>query len=133
MFSSAALTLGWNAVCVVLLVVEIEALINGEWHLFRIATLAFLLWIAWRLSKYFVGVLRRHMGTGAVIVELSDHPLHPGQSYELFITQFGRQNLKRLDIDLVCEEEATFLQGTDVREEAGSSSRKLMVGSQSTH
>ncbi len=117
MASAAALTLGWNAVCVALVAVEIEAIRAGRASYLKIAVLLLLVWIGWKLLNYFVGVLRKHLIVGAVIVELSDHPLRPGKDYELYITQFGRLNLRRLDIDLVCEEEATFLQGTDVRVE----------------
>jgi hypothetical protein len=115
--SAAGLALGWCAICVVLLGIEVESVLSGTWHLLRMLVLFAFGWIGVRLLGYFLNVLRGLWGVGAVIVELSDHPLRPGESYEVFLAQFGRVFLKRLEVDLVCEEEATFLQGTDVRVE----------------
>lgn len=52
---------------------------------------------------------------GPTIVEISGHPLYPGQSYELFLSQTGRSRLEVLEALLVCEEEASYRQGTDTR------------------
>lgn len=54
-------------------------------------------------------------GVGPTIVEISGHPLYPGRQYELFISQTGRLKLESLEVLLVCEEEATYRQGTDTR------------------
>ncbi|HVA48467.1 MAG TPA: DUF3592 domain-containing protein [Pirellulales bacterium] len=52
---------------------------------------------------------------GPTIVEISEHPLYPGGTFELFIDQSGKLTVKRLRVVLVCEEEATYRQGTDAR------------------
>lgn len=52
---------------------------------------------------------------GPTIVEISGHPLFPGQSYELFFSQTGRAKLDVFEALLVCEEEASYRQGTDTR------------------
>jgi hypothetical protein len=57
-------------------------------------------------------------GIGPTLLEISDHPLHPGGEYRLFVSQAGRLSVKRLTLSLVCEEEATYRQGTDTRTEA---------------
>lgn len=54
---------------------------------------------------------------GPTGVEVSALPMIPGETYQLFVSQVGRIQLKRLEISLVCEEEAQFHQGTDIRKE----------------
>lgn len=54
---------------------------------------------------------------GPTIVELSDHPLQAGQTYELFLSQAGRLRMQFLELLLVCEEETIYRQGTTVRRE----------------
>jgi len=68
-----------------------------------------------------LGVLIRQFlvttGVGPTMVEISDHPLRPGGTYKLFVFQAGRLTVNRLEVALVCEEEATFTCGTDTRTE----------------
>ncbi len=40
-----------------------------------------------------------------------------GRSYRLFLSQAGRLNVRSLELALVCDEETTFRQGTDIRTE----------------
>lgn len=56
-------------------------------------------------------------GIGPTLVEISDHPLHPGTRCRLFVSQSGRLTVNSLEVSLVCEEEATYRQGTDTRTE----------------
>jgi hypothetical protein len=56
-------------------------------------------------------------GIGPTLVEISDHPLVPGGQYRLFLSQTGRGKINLLDAALVCEEHATYRQGTDTRTE----------------
>jgi len=56
-------------------------------------------------------------GIGPTLVEISDHPLCPGRSCRLFLSQSGRLAVDSLRMTLVCEEEATYRQGTDTRTE----------------
>jgi hypothetical protein len=51
-------------------------------------------------------------------VEISDHPLCPGKSCRLFLSQAGRLTVNRLAVSLVCAETATYRQGTDTRTES---------------
>ncbi len=66
---------------------------------------------------YFARQLMLHTGIGPTSVEISDHPLYPGKAYEVFLVQSGRLHVEQLTIALICEEEATFRQGTDIRTE----------------
>lgn len=54
-------------------------------------------------------------GMAPTIVELSDHPLYSGGSYEMYVTQTGRYHVNSLTVSLACDEEATFQQGTNSR------------------
>ena len=65
----------------------------------------------------FVRQLSMYVSVGPTTVEISDHPLLPGEEYRIFLAQAGQLSIVRLRISLVCEEEATFHQGTDVRTE----------------
>ena len=46
-----------------------------------------------------------------------DQPWWPGRRYDVFVVQAGRLSVKSLEMFLVCQEETTFRQGTDVRTE----------------
>jgi hypothetical protein len=54
-------------------------------------------------------------GIGSTRIEISHHPLYPGEEYEIFISQAGRLTMNSLRVLLVCEERATYRQGTDTR------------------
>ncbi len=113
--ATAGLALLWNATWFVLLAVVVSGFFSGNprW------VLAFLLMpfagIGVWAFRYFLDALRQTAGVGATIVEICNHPLHPGKSYDLFVAQAGRLNLRRLRVELICEEETTYRQGTDVR------------------
>jgi hypothetical protein len=55
---------------------------------------------------------------GPTCVEISDLPLRPGGQYEIFLSQSGRFRLPGVRLCVVCEEEANFSQGTDIRTES---------------
>jgi hypothetical protein len=55
------------------------------------------------------------MGTGTTRMEIAEQPLHPGGKYEAFLSQTGRLHVRWLLVQLVCEERATYQQGTDTR------------------
>lgn len=71
---------------------------------------------AWSMY-YLARQLLLHAGIGPTSVEISAHPLRPGQTLEVYLVQSGRMNATRLAMSLVCEEEAAFRQGTDIRTE----------------
>lgn len=52
---------------------------------------------------------------GMTRIEISDHPLFPGRSYQVNVSQSGRLYVRWFQIQLICEEQATFQQGTDTR------------------
>ena len=52
---------------------------------------------------------------GPPSLEVSHLPLAPGESCEVYLAQSGNLRASLLRVLLVCDEETTFLQGTDIR------------------
>jgi len=67
------------------------------------------------MTVYFVYRLLVANGIGPTLIEISDHPLVPGKRYQIFISQSGGLRLKSFSMRLICEEETTYRQGTDIR------------------
>jgi hypothetical protein len=55
---------------------------------------------------------------GQPVVEVSRHPLRPGEDCELLVSLPGEMRLRSLEVTILCEEEARYRQGTDTRTEA---------------
>ena len=70
---------------------------------------------------FLIGLFFRQLlittGVGQTFVEISGHPLFPGERYDLLVSQAGRLRMKSLVVLLVCEEAATYRQGTNTRTE----------------
>jgi hypothetical protein len=113
----AALALLWNSVWLVLLAVVISGFWYGR-HRWILAGMLvpFALIGVWSF-RFFLAQLRQKIGVGPTIVELSEHPLQPGGEYRLYVQQMGRLKLRRLTVQMACEEETFYRQGTDVRVE----------------
>jgi hypothetical protein len=69
------------------------------------------------LVGYFLWYVYRTLGHRRSRVEVSAQPLHPGQEFEVFVSQSGPLRLKSLRVLFVCQEEASYGQGTDIRTE----------------
>jgi len=52
-------------------------------------------------------------GIGPTVLEISDHPIHPGRRYRLLLLQTGVLRFRELTVAVVCEEIARYHQGTD--------------------
>lgn len=86
-----------------------------DWMAFTI--LFFLLPAAiWSIYR-FVRQLLKLAGLGPTMLQISEHPIIAGENIKVQITQPGRLRLSLLDVQLICEEEATFDQGTNIRTE----------------
>lgn len=68
-------------------------------------------WLAYNLISEFW----HRRGIGQTHVELSDHPLAVGGEYHAYLMQTGRMEARTLLVELVCEESASYQQGTDSR------------------
>lgn len=114
---ATVLGLVWNGVGVVLAFVALNSHREGnpEWFLTLFVTVFVLLGV-WGMY-YFLRELRRVTGIGPTSMEISDLPLQPGRQCEIWLLQSGRHAIRSLRVSLVCEEEAIFHQGTNVRTE----------------
>ena len=70
-----------------------------------------------RLISQFFRQLLMAAGVGPTSIEVSDQPFLPARTYQVHISQAGRLQVKSLSLLLVCDEEAIFRQGTDIRTE----------------
>ncbi|MEX0818777.1 MAG: hypothetical protein WD070_04260 [Pirellulaceae bacterium] len=82
--------------------------------------------------RYFFTEIRGQTRFGPTCIEISDHPLRPNSDCEIFVSQAGRLSLTSLVLSLVCEEEATYSQGTDIRTEIRVVSRQEVLRQEAT-
>lgn len=108
-----AIVLGFVALAVSRALQKPEGRIDVPLILFIVPFLGVGVWLVYYLFRQVLIAT----GVGPTQLEISDHPLFPGRHYDLFLTQGGRLMMDFLDVDLVCEEQATFRQGTDTRTE----------------
>jgi hypothetical protein len=105
----------WNGILSVLLtvVVRSHAAGNPEWFLtaFTIPLGLVGVLLVWGFFRH----LREVTRVAPTIVEISRHPLRPAEECELYVAQPGPLDLERFGVWLVCEEEATYSQGTASR------------------
>jgi len=105
----------WNGVVLVFAVIAVESFRLGEPEWFLALALVPLALIGLGLVYLVLRQLWVLTGLGPTIVEIDRHPLIPGSSYQLFVAQSGRLAVNWLSLSLVCDEEATFRQGTNLR------------------
>jgi hypothetical protein len=111
LFGTLAFCVIWNAAVWVFYVLS-----KPDWFL-SLFFIPFML-IGLGAIVMFVRQLLVTTGIGPTMMEISEHPLQPGGQYRLFLSQYGRLNLNALRVSLVCEEGATYRQGTDTRTES---------------
>jgi hypothetical protein len=107
----------WNVSAAVLVFFASKSVVSGrpDWFLvlFIIPFVAVGAWVV----RDFVRQMLIHTGIGPTQVEISDHPLRPSASCQVSLSQGGRLWMRSLALSLVCEEAATYQQGTDLRTE----------------
>jgi hypothetical protein len=107
----------WNFVVCLLTVSVISGHIAGR-HEWLLTVLLIPFWgVCYWSVRAFLQLLLLNSGTGQTTVEISDLPFIPGRTYQAVVSQHGHVTMKSLQLWLVCEEEATFTQGTDIRTE----------------
>jgi hypothetical protein len=114
---ATAFCLIWNGSAAVLVVLAVDSFLEGrpEWFL-TIFAVPFLAIGGWAVYD-FIRQMLIHTGIGPTHVEISDHPLHPAGTYQVHLSQGGNLMIKTLALSLVCEEAATYRQGTNIRTE----------------
>ena len=107
----------WNAVLVVLAVGAGLDLLSGRVEWVLLAVLVPFLAIGVIGVVLFVRRLFLTTAVGTTQLEVSDHPLLPGNSYDVLLAQGGAGMFELLALWLEVEEMASFRQGTDTRTE----------------
>ncbi|MBI1904559.1 MAG: DUF3592 domain-containing protein [Planctomycetia bacterium] len=108
-------SLVWNGMVSVFLTLAVRSFAVGEpqWLLTAVGLVVAAVGI-W-LVRVALAMLRQGASVGRTLIEISDHPLYPGESCRVLLSQFGRMTMPQLRLLLVCDEEATFQQGTNTR------------------
>ena len=107
----------WNGIACVLFVVAAKSWLEGEPQWFLTCFLVPYLGVSGWSIYYLLQQIWIHTGLGQTAVEISDHPLLPGREYQAHLSQACHSDIKTLELWLVCEEEVTYRQGTDIRHE----------------
>ncbi len=105
----------WNAVVVVLAVGAGADLLGGTTDWFLMAMLVPFVAVGVWGVVLFVRAVILATSVGPTQVEISDHPLVPGASYDVLLGQGGASVFRSIDMVMEMEESATFRQGTDTR------------------
>jgi len=107
----------WTAVAGILLVWTVQGHLarQPDW-LLTAFLVPFVAVAAWAMRLWLMQLWIDN-GMGLTTVEISDCPLLPGRTYQVALAQQGHITVKSLELWLVCEEEATYRQGTDIRTE----------------
>lgn len=117
LFAALLACLFWNGIVSVFLVIAVDSHLTGdpEWFL-TIFLIPFVI-VGLALVFYLIRQLLITTGIGPTLLEIADHPLHPAGQYRLFVSQSGRLSINSLEVSLVCQEKASYRQGTDTRTE----------------
>jgi hypothetical protein len=115
--AAAAFCLLWSGISAALLAIAVKKAIagniDGVLSSVVVPFLGVAIWSIWFLFRQMSSLTL----LGPTIVEIARHRLQPGQSCEVYLSQSGHIQLRRFALRLVCEEEATYQQGTDIRVE----------------
>lgn len=111
------LLVAWGVMCIALVSLALGGLLDGkpDWVLNGFIILFFLIWFG--LFLYFFRNLQLATSISPTLIEINDALLHLGQTTTALVIQMGGLNIIQLDVNLVCEEEAVFSYGTDIRRE----------------
>ncbi|MEM8678456.1 MAG: hypothetical protein AAGF97_03775 [Planctomycetota bacterium] len=110
-------SLMWFGFLGVLLAVVTKSFFDGNVRWFLLLITAVLVFVAVRMTGWFFRQIASAVRVGPTHVEISRLPLYPGEQALVSLTQTGRMTLTKLRLSLVCEEEAIFREGTNVRVE----------------
>lgn len=119
LFGTLAFCIVWNGIVAAFIAMAIHGYVKADrdWHWTLLSTVPFAAIGIWAIVVL-VRQLLVTTGIGPTLVEISDHPLMPGGRYRVFVSQSGWLTVKSLRVSLVCEEIATYRQGTDARTES---------------
>ena len=113
LFAIGVGTACWNVVVALFVFLAIGRIMAGEADWILLAALfPFMvagIWLVIHLTRLFW----KMSGIGPTRIEISSHPVRPGDEYALLVVQTGNMILESLNVTLECEEEAVFQQGTN--------------------
>jgi hypothetical protein len=114
-FTMAAVCLVWNTLVAIFVARIVGQHLEGQpnWLLTWLMV-PFVLAGLWTLYALTRQVLL-NIAVGPTCVEVSHHPLYPGGTVRGFVSQTGRLHVRWLQVQLICEEQAVYQQGTDTR------------------
>lgn len=112
-----AACLFWNGMVALFVTIAVNSHLRGEPEWFLTLFIIPFVLVGLGLCWYTGRQLLITTGVGPTRVEISVHPLEPGGECEFFLSQSGRLTLDSLRVLLVCEEQATYQQGTNSRTE----------------
>ena len=107
----------WNVVVILLAVNVGFDIAGGRANLWLLGLLAPFTIVGLASVALFFRQLFLITAIGPTHVEISGHPLRPGNQYQVLLSQAGSVSFRKLELFLELEEQATFRQGTDVRTE----------------
>jgi hypothetical protein len=107
----------WNGMVSWLLVLAVGKHLAGEPEWLLTALVIPFAAIGTATLYYLFRLLLFATAIGPTSLEISDHPIFPGEMYRIYLSQAGRLSVQSLTLSLVCDEEATYRQGTDTRTE----------------
>jgi hypothetical protein len=117
LFGTLGVCIFWNGIVSFFVWLAIEGHLEKkpDWFL-TVFIIPFVL-VGIALIFLFVRRLLVIAGVGPTLLEISSHPLQPGGDYRIFLSQSGRLAFHSLRVSLLCEESATYRQGTNTRKE----------------
>ena len=107
----------WNGMVSWLLVLAVGKHLAGEPDWFLTGLVLPFAAVGVAALYYLFRLLLLATAIGPTSLEISDHPIFPGETYRVYLFQAGRLTVESLTLSLVCDEEATYRQGTDTRTE----------------
>lgn len=114
---SSLFSVAWNAMLAVLAVIAVEKHLQNRPDWFLTVLLVPFATVSFFSTRWFFRTFRRQSGVGPTAVEISELPLLPGRTYQVYVCQYGRAEFVSYKVSLVSFEEATYQQGTDIRTE----------------
>lgn len=114
----AILSLLWNGVVAVLVVLVANQIPPGAWTGWSMVVVLIFAGMGVAALYYLIRLLLLSTALGPTSVEVSDHPLIPGRRYRVYVAQMGQQPVNRMQLNLVCDERVSYRQGTDTRTES---------------
>ncbi len=117
LFLAVSACLLWNGLTAIFVVMAIQRHLQGDPEWLLTLFVMPLVLIGLGLVYYSLRQLLVTTGVGATRIEISHHPLRPGERYEILVGQAGRFSINSLEVLLACDETVTYRQGTDTRTE----------------